>query len=522
MPVSPSVLKRSILVLVLLGSPFNAVADERSAPGAPSEPTAPAYCRGEYAEDFAALSAPAQALEREHSPYTFCLRTVATYACPFYGPDGELQRKRKRVVAHGTGFAYQHQGKETLLLTNQHVAEWPAVTDQQHPVDDVPAGCKRISESISVVDDESDAFEKDDLELSRVVSDPQLDMAVLRSHSTLPILPWKLGHSAGISTRNVVHVRGFPLGIFKATNVGKVISAYDHDSYGEWDHDDFVVDALLSSGNSGSPVLAISCKTGEFELVGVYHAGYSRGSALNVVVGIDQVRELMTTLQRTQRPATDHPVPFDFDPSAVAAEIRHQAIGALRFPFGALIAGVRMRPDGAFLFEVLARSFPFDAYPLLVAESLPGADPAAPFARVWFGSARGLAAYAVSELDAETQAQTARIGRGLRLDSSLAARYRSAARDVASRQAAEEVAHLEQALKNAASSQRELARIVSDLAERLGPRVGAPGASLADVLEVPGSGTPGDGVVGEGSSAPPRSSASVSQGESVSGAALER
>ena len=35
-------------------------------------------------------------------------------------------------------------------------------------------------------------------------------------------------------------------------------SEHDHDDYGEWDHDDFVVDALLSAGNSGSPVLAVS------------------------------------------------------------------------------------------------------------------------------------------------------------------------------------------------------------------------------------------------------------------------
>ena len=113
------------------------------------------------------------------------------------------------------------------------------------------------------------------------------------------MLPWKIGRSAALRERNVVEVRGFPLGAFQATNVGKVVSAFDHDSYHEWDHDDFVVDALLSSGNSGSPVLAVSCRTGEFELVGIYHAGYAEGSALNVVVGIDQVRDLLTTLKRT-------------------------------------------------------------------------------------------------------------------------------------------------------------------------------------------------------------------------------
>ena len=49
----------------------------------------------------------------------------------------------------------------------------------------------------------------------------------------------------------------------------------DRDQEQGWDHVDFVVDALLSEGNSGSPVLAASCKSRELELVGVYHAGYS-------------------------------------------------------------------------------------------------------------------------------------------------------------------------------------------------------------------------------------------------------
>ena len=48
-------------------------------------------------------------------------------------------------------------------------------------------------------------------------------------------------------------------------------------------------------------MFAVSCKTGEFELVGIFHARYAGASALNVVVAIDQVRELMTTLKRSPR-----------------------------------------------------------------------------------------------------------------------------------------------------------------------------------------------------------------------------
>jgi hypothetical protein len=478
--------RSSIALLgILLGTRLalaDAEPEERAESGGA---TSPAYCIGDYTDDFAVLSAKARDTERQQAAYTFCVRTTATYSCPFYGRDGELQSRNKQVVAHGTAFAYEVHGKDTLLLTNQHVSDWPLVTNEQHAVEDVPSGCKRVSESLAIVDNEADAFEGDDLSLSRVVSDPQLDVAVLRAQVPLPVMPWRVGHSAGLHARNVVQVRGFPLGIFKATNVGKVVSAYDHDSYGAWDHDDFVIDALLSSGNSGSPVLAISCRTGEFELVGIFHAGYSRGSALNVVIGIDQVHDLMTTLQRKPHAATEILANEGFDASLVEAEVRREVVGGFLFPFGSRVGGVWIRSDDTLIFDVLGRKFPFETHPVFAAESLPGADPRAPFNRVWFGKAAGLGPYQVSELDAETQAQLAKIGRALRLDSYLTARYRAADRDVASRQASEDVARIERSLEGALSSQKELVRVLSDLADRLGPSAGTATVSLADVLAPP-------------------------------------
>ena len=54
-----------------------------------------------------------------------------------------------------------------------------------------------------------------------------------------------------------VQVRGFPLGLIRAVNTGKVVNPYDLDQEQGWNHVDFVTDALLSEGNSGSPVLAL-------------------------------------------------------------------------------------------------------------------------------------------------------------------------------------------------------------------------------------------------------------------------
>jgi S1-C subfamily serine protease len=452
----------------------------------PGPATGAAYCPGEYADDFSSLLPKARELEQEVSAYTFCIRTVATYECPSYGADGNLRRKKRRVVAHGTGFAYRQQDGETLLLTNEHVAEWPAVTDEEHPVEDVPTGCKRVSDVLKIVDNQADSYEADDIPLVRVVADPQLDIAVLKAKAVLPVLPWKIGRSAGLKERNVVDVRGFPLGVFKATNVGKVISAYDHDNFRDWEHDDFVIDALLSLGNSGSPVFAISCKTGEFELVGVYHAGYSRGSALNVVVGIDQVRDLMTTLKRVPRPR--------LEPNALDSAARARLVAASKltlepfFAFGSMAAVVRVREDGALLYEVLNKDFPFRAYPLLVFEDLPAAD-ASTFGlpgRVWIGNRQGLKGYAHSDLDADTQAQLARLLDGLRQESVASFAVRASDRDASSsKEKFQRTERLEKILQGASASYGELAQSTVELSDRFGPQPGEPSLELPATLVPP-------------------------------------
>ena len=426
------------------------------------------YCSGDYADDLSALVPKARELERQ--PYSFCVRNTAIYECLSYSVDGTVKRSRKKAVLHGTAFAYRQDGASTLLMTNEHVAEWPAVTDDAHRVDGVPAGCKRVSETLRIVDNEDDAYEADDVALQRVVADPQLDAAVLRAKTRLAVLPWKIGRSAALRERNVVEVRGFPLGAFYATNVGKVISAFQHDDEKDWDHDDFVIDALLSAGNSGSPVLAVSCKTGEFELVGVYHAGYTEGSALNVVVGIDQLRDLMTTLKRTPRPHDQPAVALD---DVARARLARQASGTAEpfFPFGPMAAAVRPRADGALVFEVFARDFPFHVTPLFAFEDL-RADKSAfgSVGRVWFGGPGGVKAYRKPELDADAQAQIAHIVDGLRRDALSFFGYRAHITAPKTRQEFERQARAERKLTHTVAGRRDAASALTDLADRLAPQ----------------------------------------------------
>jgi S1-C subfamily serine protease len=459
----------------VLGGAMALVCLTSSSSFAEGEP--PQYCIGDYAEDLSQLAP--KSLELEHQPYSFCVRNTVVYECLSYSADGSVRRTRKSGVAHGTAFGYKQDNGTTLLMTNEHVAEWPAVTPDARTVDGVPAGCKRVSESLKIVDNENDAYEPDDVPLSRVVVDPQLDAAVLRAKVTLPVLPWKIGRSAGLHERDAVEVRGFPLGAFAATNVGKVVSAFQHDDEGVWDHDDFVIDALLSNGNSGSPVLAVSCKTGELELVGVFHAGYTLGSALNVVVGIDQLRDLMTTLKRTPRTHGEANAVLD---AATRNALARQAAdsGVPFFPFGNLAARVRPRADGALVFEVFARDFPFHTTPLFAFEDLAQAGGFGDIGRLWFGGRGGVKPYARADLDADAQATVMRAVEVLRRDALAFLGNRAAAsKPPQTRQAFELAARAERSLGRTVATRRDLAASMIDLSDRLAPQ--PPEASVAEV-----------------------------------------
>ncbi len=468
------------------------------------------FCLGEYADELTALSASARRAEQQQEAYAFCVRTTATYECPSYGPDGQLRKKRRTATAHGTAFGLRRDDQGTLFVTNQHVAEWPAVTDEDHRVEGVPPGCKRVADALRIVDDESDNYSADDLPLTRVVSDPAMDIAILRSSRALPVLPWKIGHSGGLRVRNVVDVRGFPLGVFSATNVGKVVSEHDHDSFKDWNHDDFVIDALLSQGNSGSPVLAVSCTTGEFELVGVFHAGYTQGSALNVVVGIDQLKPLLTTLKRD--------APRDEGAGGLDGVGRTQLLTMVRttldpyFPFGNLVAGVRGREDGSLLYELFSSEFPTRAIPVLIMEDLPSATPAGfgAMGRIWFGNRRGLKTYETGSLDPEIQALLPRLIDAFRKQSTTTFNLRAHERTPVPTRAEFDVeARLQRELDQRASKMQDLAQTALEIAARLGPSTGETTLTVGEVLNP----SPPRAVVGPpGPSAP-----SSSMGEPETG-----
>jgi len=132
------------------------------------------YCRGTYSEDLVVAAPQVRGIE-ETTRYTFCVRSTAVYQCAYYGPDGSLMTRRQSRTAHGTAFAFRREGSSTYFLTAEHVTEWPFVTEKSETVEGIAPGCKRVSQTVSIVDDDNDSYGKDDVGMQRVVVDDGAD-----------------------------------------------------------------------------------------------------------------------------------------------------------------------------------------------------------------------------------------------------------------------------------------------------------------------------------------------------------
>src|SRR6267378_111918 len=331
---------RALVIALVLAQALPAAAKSKAkAPAKPAKPAAPqppspppSLCSGDYADALPAEKA-ASILDAVKQPFVFAIPNTATYEHVYYGRDGKLRRAYLRSVVHGTAFAYRIVNGETQLVTNEHVAGQPDVTDDEHAVEGVPTGSKKVREQ-------------------------------------LQMMPYRLGRSAALRPGNLVQVRGFPLGAFAAVNTGKVLNPMTHDTERGWNHVDFMIDALLASGNSGSPVFAVSCRTSEPELVGVYHAGYTDAAALNAVVAIDQLRDELDTLKVPKRDSSGlHGEITAQDRDKLVKQLIAEPTHSVTFPFGGRSVVVALVDPQLMRFSILD-----DDYPLTTQESMVLAD----------------------------------------------------------------------------------------------------------------------------------------------------
>jgi S1-C subfamily serine protease len=338
----------ALLPWVLAGAPAAAPAPAAAAS------TARAECTAHYADTLTALRAAAR--EREARPaadYVHCLRAIAYYEHLSYGRGGKIRHQYFTKVRHGTGFVYRARGGESLIATNQHVVAFPEVTGDGAELEGVPSGSRRVRAEVRIVASEAEPDDAGQLLLSRVVDDDALDLAVLAAPARLPALPYRVGRSRDVRVGDAVLVRGFPLGAFAALNAGRVIGTGQRDLERGWDHEDFAIDAPLNLGSSGSPVLAVSCETGDPELVGIYHAGFRGAQGMNVVIGVDQLVGVLDRLVPSVRPAA---AAAEAAPDLAAARAA-LARGPVLMPFGGRTVRVERTGEGA-RFSVLDATYP--------------------------------------------------------------------------------------------------------------------------------------------------------------------
>ena len=471
--------------LISIGIAFDVLTRSRL-----SATTSP-LCDGEYADTLDVRSLHSRELDQgPRSQFSYLVRSSAKYECPFFGPDGKLRRRRVQASELGSAFGYEQTGGDTYLLTNEHVAAWPEVTDSVHRIDGVPEGCKRVEDKLRIVRDEHDDFEAGQIVLTRVAVDPLLDAAVLKASQKLTIIPFAIGKSAGLRQGNVVEVRGFPLGVMQAVSSGKVVNPYDRDQEQGWDHVDFVIDALLSEGNSGSPVFAVSCKTRQMELVGIYHAGYKGHSALNVVIGIDQLTDFMKKKKRVPRA-----ISADSSAGAMGVPERariKEALGAGTLPlfdFGGLFVQAEVA-DGALLYEIYSRQFPLDDRRVVVLEDKPAADAFGELGRLWVLSATGWRDWPQSALGADERDLIQRVGDSIRLQVLHTVDYRHALADPASPDERRHGRDLSRALARDVPIARDLAATLLDTAERLSAGQGPGTTTAAPAADTPPTAPP--------------------------------
>jgi len=350
---------RASAAIALLFAPALTLATEgRILPAKP-------FCSGEYGDALTVLRPEVRSFEASpRASYVYLVRSTATYEHISYGSGGKVRHQYIRHVQQGTAFAYRATNQQWLLATNEHVARHPEITQADNPVEGVPVGSRKVREVVQIVNDDPGRGDSSRQPLALVVADEALDVAVLASQVPLQVMPYRIGRSEALQLGNLVLVHGYPLGAFAASNTGRITGLAQRDRERNWDHEDFVVDALLNPGNSGSPVFAISCHTGELELVGIYHAGYRNAQGLNVVVSVDQFRDLL------ENPGAAKPrrVVEDTEPDRETLWKALSLLGPVMMPFGDRAAEARVNGD-AVQFTVYESDWPLSVRVHLILRS---------------------------------------------------------------------------------------------------------------------------------------------------------
>lgn len=259
---------------------------------------------GKYDSSLALLDQSKQDYQRIKDS-VYCIRYTAVYEEMIFDKDGNVKSVFHTMGKHGTGFVYKSEVidnskptnsepvTEYFIVTNHHVATAPFILNE--------GAYRKVSEKIEIVDSATDQKPEDNISLELVVTDEKLDMAVLKTTRKLNVYPYKRGKSSELLSGNIARAEGYPQALIKATTQGIISTATNPNKEVTFEDEDFVIDAAINPGNSGSPVFAL--REGDWEWVGNAHAKLAIGASLfgdvtlaegtAFVVGIDEFAWLL-------------------------------------------------------------------------------------------------------------------------------------------------------------------------------------------------------------------------------------
>lgn len=214
-----------------------------------------------------------------------CIRNEVTYQKVGKGDQPKLVRR-----GYGTAFAYERRDGQTYLVTNHHVIDSPSgfyrmergQTEGSFSV----AHYRKISERFTLVDDARDSDPKDDVVVSKVREDENVDIAVLRTKKDIHVSDrFVFDPSFEARRGDEVYLLGFPKALVRAQTKGVVADpaykAYDGAVY-------HALDVTGTFGSSGSPYFVRRGErfhwAGNMRAVNLYQESYATLFSLGIPI----------------------------------------------------------------------------------------------------------------------------------------------------------------------------------------------------------------------------------------------
>jgi serine protease Do len=202
---------------------------------------------------------------RSWGPMPFWPGDQDPWSFPGQGSSAQVERPQSL----GTGFVFEKDGNDALLLTNHHVID---DADQVYVKFTENAGEKRLKAEV-------------------IGRDPELDVALLRVKDAGDVRAVALGDSEALRVGEWVAALGNPFGHGHSMTHG-IVSAKARTLPGGWGRY-LQTDAPINPGNSGGPLVNL-----RGEVVGINNAIDARGPGIGFAIPVNAVKDVLESLRK--------------------------------------------------------------------------------------------------------------------------------------------------------------------------------------------------------------------------------